>query len=422
MIKKQILLLVTLLSLTACSTSTVKNTSFIEPISNDETIFMAFNKTARNAYEEIEEKDIVNIEKPFLNLGEVNLPNIDLTTYDGKTINLLNYKGQNIVVELVLYDCGYCQSMASTFNTIAKNNTDITFIQAFIDGAKEDKIEYDDGDIEIVDTIAKFYSEANEDLDNNVIITEENDDFFNFVAQDVDVVYYPSVLFFDKNGKLAYYHENTMKEDVFQSAIDKIYKDNFCFYDNFANGLKTAKNYIRTWEDVKKDFSKEQQTTISSIFTDKNVGEESFYSNVGKIISLNDIFDDSNENKIKKEDISSNAVITFLNKNKLDEDVSKIDEFQKQLDDDVTFITLYYEGFKNSSHIDVYKNSYARPENSYTFKAKKDVSMDLNKLTFFDNYSEVIFLNNEVCAGAYAGELDVDTLVQLYKVSQTLNN
>lgn len=393
-------------------------TSIVKPVSEDGILYTAFNESAQELYEDLENNDDALEEMPsaFSKIG-TSLPDIELTTYNGDTINLKDYNGKKVVLELVGYWCTYCQKESAKYlNDLVKDNDDVVFIQAFLEGAKEDVIEDEDGNKVTKDTIKTFYEDAGIDMNDDIIVTQENDDIYKYAFDTIGITYYPAFLMFDENGKLAYYHEQFITGTELQTIFDKVYGDKkFVFYDNFADGVSDLSAYVRSWEDVKNDYSDEQKEALDNLGLDDSYGEQAFYMNVGQTIDVDAKLVDINDEIIDLTKSTGTTIYTVFTEDdvNLEDKIEVYNKYQKVADNDITFVAL----FINSSSGDakaMYDSLTIKP-NGYVLDVKNDTPEALYNVMLYAS-SQTIYVNEEkkLCTGSYLGTYSLEALQKAY--------
>lgn len=220
-----------------------------------------------------------SIEQSLLSVG-TDAPDIVLNTYDGNTLNLSGLKGKNVVLEVVAYWCQYCQQETKDYlPEIMAENPDVTFVQAFMQGAKEDSITNDDGNTEVKDTIAQFYQDAGTSIPEGLIVTQESDAFESYMRSIIKIESYPCIVFINKDGKISWVREGLADKETFTKMIQYAFGDD-PLYENLADGLSSPPDFIRNPEDVKKDLSADAQAAIEELETTDNA-KTMAYGNMG---------------------------------------------------------------------------------------------------------------------------------------------
>lgn len=412
--KKLTALLLSIVTLTGCFSA---KTEIVKPVSDSGSVYKAFNEEAQTLYEELEGEDsLEDMPTSFLSVG-TDIPDIELTTYDGEIIDLSDYKGKKVILEFVAYWCTYCQNETKEYlNNIVANNEDVVFIQAFLEGAKNDTIEDDDGNEVVEDSIAQFYKDAGAEMNDDIIITQENNDIVDYAFDTLGIKYYPSFLFFDESGKLAYYHNQQLEAEDFQKIIDTVYsEDSLKFYDALK---ENASDYNRSWEDVKAAFSEEQQEAIASLPLTEDTGEQAFYTNVGQSINVDSKLVDINDKVLDLSGSTGTTIYTVFTEDdvNINSEIAVLNKFQKVMaDDDVMFISLFITS--NSEDAKTMYDDLTNKPDGYVFDAKNDVPEALYNVMLYAS-PQVIFVNEslKVCTGSYLGTFSLEYLQDAYKV------
>lgn len=394
----------------------------IEPTTLQSEFHNVFSEEAQDLYVNLEDNTALqNMPEAFLSIGS-DLPDIEAYTYDDKKINLLDYKGKNIVAEFVSYTCFACKAQASEYtDSIVKKNNDIVFLQIFMDATNSSTYIDENGNEEKRDMIKDFYKEADAEMNENITIIQANQDLSDYI-QELRIDNTPAFLFFNKDGKLAFYHENVMQSEQFDSIVNAIFSDEpFNFYDNLADGYKKASDIDRTWEDVKADFSTGQQDEIASLAINENYGEKYFYQNYAQQFDANTTIEDVEGNDFDLSKLQGVSVYAMFMSGHEDtqDDIKAFNEFQKQLNDEnINFISLL-----NSDDDNFYNSLEAKPEgtvidnvsvvssNPYSDYSKAYRSLYLHLYDTFILIDE----STNTCLGVYYGDFQTDDLVRAYE-------
>ena len=189
MLKKLLIVLLSLL-LISCEKEVIEDkkeeeiieSKFIDPIKD---VFLCdeLNENIKNKWMEIINTDggrgISNyqIEMLFKDIYEGELIDIN-----GNTVDLNSY--DKLVFNFVSTECGACkQEISECINDLVNEYEDVTFIQYFGIGEKED--------------ILNMYSSLNVTIPDNLIIIAHNDDFHNYMKYDLKAEMYPTFVFFN---------------------------------------------------------------------------------------------------------------------------------------------------------------------------------------------------------------------------------
>lgn len=390
----------------------------VEPITDEDTYYEAFNEKAQEEVLSVLNEDIVDVPKQMLKVG-TELPDIDMVTYDGDVINFSDYKGKNVVLQLTAYWCLSCKEETTQYlDNIVSNNEDIVFVQAFVEGAKEDEIEDGDGNKIITDTIKQFYDEADVEMNDNVTIVQESKTLEEYAYDTIGLSYYPSFLFFDKDGKLAYFKDQVITANEFDKIVDTVLQDDSLkLYENLADGLSSASDFIRDWEDVKADFSEDQQALLNELNLDSTYGEMAFYGNIGKHVAVDTKLVDINGKDVELTGNDGFTIYTFLSEDdkNIESEVKELNKFAKTVDDSVTMLTFLIP-ITSDDAVTVYENLSVKPD-GYVFDARYNSPEALYDLTLYAS-PQTIFVNekDDICAGAYLGTYSLEALQNVYNL------
>lgn len=410
------IILTTLLALTGCT----MNKTIVKPISNSSDYYNAFNEEAHNIFKEAFESDDPTLSmKPFyLNVG-TELPDAELSTYDGSTINPIDYKGKKVVMEFISYWCQFCQTESREYlDEIIENNDDVVFIQCFLEGGKNIHYMHKDGSETIEDTIKQFYEKAEAKMRDDIIIVQQTENLEN-VADTLGVNSYPTFMFFDESGRMSWCVDGLVKTDMFNKYCEIAFDNEVKLYDNFREGLTDPKTIYRTYEDVKDDITDEANQRLESLSLDSEKGEEAFYSNVGVSISFENEMTDYNGEVMDLSSDNKNIIFSYLwDSDELDEQVKVINELQKDMqDEDVVFVTFILQS-KEDRDINTIVSELKEPVEGYIIK---NLSSNLNrnwlhiKLT---SYPQIFFMSSkeDICMGSYLGDFTVKDIAEAYNV------
>lgn len=394
----------------------------VRPVTDDGTNYKAFNEEGQALLKKITgEDDLEDLPDGILSVGE-ELPDMELKTYDGTTINLKSYKGKPVVLELVAYWCDYCkEENGETLSNIIFNNSDIIFVQAFIEGAKEDSITDDDGNVVTKDTIKQFYSDSNASMDGRTII-QESENLVAYATDTLNLAKFPTFVFYDEDGKISYFTEGEMTEDEFTNIRKYAFKTGDegttdRLYDHLDSALYQASDYNRTYEDVKNDFSDEKQSQLKALPINSKYGEAVFYSNVGRTVDVTSKMVDVNDEIIDITESNGTTVYTFLSESNesLEDEITTLNKFQKVMaNKNVTFITaLITEASEDAKTM--YNNLSTKPE-GYVIDAKEDLPEALYNIVLYGS-PQVLFVNekDKICTGSYMGTFSLEALQNVYE-------
>lgn len=389
----------------------------VRPITDVGTNYMAFTEHGQDVLKNVEGEDsLASTPDGILSVGRP-IPNIELTTYDGQKINLKDFKGQPFVLEVVAYWCDFCQKEVSEYlPPITTDNSDVTFVQAFVEGSQKDTVTNEKGETETVDTIKQFYDSAGQTMDEK-IICQENDELFDYLTNELHLTQFPSFIFFDESGRISWFHEGVLEPDVFKNIRHYAFGtgedgSDERLYNNVANNLYEASNYLRTYENVKADFPEEQRKAVNSMPIDKVYGEAAFYSNVGRKIAVDSKMVDINDKVIDLSDKKGITIYTFLSETdeNLEDEVEIYNKYLRAMEgsDNCFIAVLITEASEDAKTM--YKNMKVKPD-GYVLDAKKDIPKALYNIVLFGS-PQAVYVNEEddICMGSYLGKFTLEAL------------
>lgn len=393
----------------------------VRPVTDDGTNYRAFNEEGQSLLSKITgSDDLEGLPDGILSVGQ-EIPDMELRTYDGNSVNLKNFKGKPVVLELVAYWCDYCKEENSeTLSKIIDSNSDITFVQAFVEGAKEDSVTDDDKNVVTKDTIKEFYTESGADMKNRTIV-QESADLVSYASDTLRLAKFPSFIFYDESGKISYFSEGVLNEDEFA----RIRKYAFStgeggtddrLYDHLDSALYQAADYDRDYEAVKADLSKDAQERLKSLPIDQKYGEAGFYSNVGRTIDVSSKMVDINDKVIDLSGKKGTTMYTFLSESdkNLEGEITVLNKYQKLMaDSGVAFITVLITEASDSAKT-MYRNLSEKPE-GYVLDAKNDLPEALYNIVLF-GAPQVLYVNEKdrICTGSYIGKFSIESLQKVY--------
>lgn len=394
----------------------------VRPVTDDGTNYKAFNEEGQALLSKITgNDDLEDLPDGILSVGE-EFPDIELKTYDGKSLNLKSYKGKPVVLELVAYWCDYCkEENADTLSNIISNNSDVTFVQAFIEGAKEDSVTDDNGNVVTKDTIKEFYDESKASMEDRIIV-QENEALQAYVTDTLNLAKFPTFVFYDEDGKISYFSEGELSEEEFNNIRKYAFStgDNGTedrVYNHLDSSLYQASDYNRTYEDVKNDFSEDKQNRLKNLSINSKYGEATFYSNVGRTIDVTSKMVDINDEVIDLSEKKNTTIYTFLSEadENLEDEITTLNKFQKVMEKSgVTFITVLITEASEDAKT-MYSNLSVKPE-GYVIDAKEDLPEALYNIVLYGS-PQVLFVNEKekICTGSYLGTFSLEALQNVYE-------
>ena len=302
------------------TTAQTTSEKFVEPISEGGYQTGAFNETGNKMLQEIFQS-IDQVPYSTVSVGK-EIPDISAKQYKGEEINFASYKGMKVLIELVSYWCAHCQLERREYlPEILKNNPDVEYIEVFVNGSEKDENK------DNTDTIAKFYEDAKVQIGDETIL-ETNSEIVDYAQNDIKIQYFPSFLFFDESGRMSWFYEGDLTNDIFTKIRKYAYDDGPRLYENLSEGLDNAWEYKRTWEDVRADLTSDARDMIERVNDNDPDAIAACYSNVAQRIVPDEPVVSSNNKTFDMAALSGITVYAFFSEH--DENILKeIDALKK---------------------------------------------------------------------------------------------
>lgn len=187
----------------------VTNRAFFQPASNttpiiEEPINKGEIDTGTLSDEMVELiKEIYGSEERTADMSSIigiDFPEFELTTMTGSQVKLSDYKGKNVVIEMVANWCGFCQEASkSHIDEALATNPDLEFLQLFIEGDEEE-----------VKTFYETIGKPEADLSNVVSASKDT----MALANAINLNGFPTAVFVNEEGKIAWIHAGIMDERI----------------------------------------------------------------------------------------------------------------------------------------------------------------------------------------------------------------
>lgn len=390
-LNKIVVVVSVLISLCGCNKQEVEDIEYqyTEPC-NDTNLF-SYLKT------DVKEK-LFNINSgSTLSDGQLKMLNVEL--YDGAVedingneIDFNQLKDKKIVLEIVSIHCNHCKTQVSKYNPeIIKNHPELTFIQFFAEGNK--------------DEIKTFYQDNNVTLDDSVTVIPSDEEFLDYILE-IGVTLTPTLLCF-VDGKI------TWPEVGFTTSIAFNH-----FYDTAFNNLFNVDELVdekgnsifenrRTKEDVKNDLSEEDVNRLIELDND-GCTEELTYSIIGQTLNYSDLYiDNTGEIVDYSEYQDKNVVIFYIYLTGLqDTDKECLKLINKIINKykDIEFINVIVD-----EELSTYQKylSYHYDLLGKTVSEDSSLPKDFSKIGTY-NYPTAIFVEKGTYVGTYSSVSDVD--------------
>ena len=129
-------------------------------------------------------------------------------TFDGKTVNLSDYKGKKVYIKVWASWCPTCLAGLPEVDSLAANHSDDTVVLSVVaPGVNREKKAED---------FKEWFSGL--DYKNLPVLMAETPDFF----KQVGVIGYPTSVFINANGELVQVHPGHLANEDIQKQLDKM--------------------------------------------------------------------------------------------------------------------------------------------------------------------------------------------------------
>ena len=140
--------------------------------------------------------------------GSKKVVEASFKTFDGKTVNLSDYKGKKVYIKVWASWCPTCLAGLSEVDSFAANHSDDTVILSVVaPGVNREKKAED---------FKEWFSGL--EYKNLPVLMAEKPDFF----KQVGVIGYPTSVFINANGELVQAHPGHLSNEDIQKQLDKM--------------------------------------------------------------------------------------------------------------------------------------------------------------------------------------------------------
>ena len=140
--------------------------------------------------------------------GSKKVVEASFKTFDGKTVNLSDYKGKKVYIKVWASWCPTCLAGLPEVDSLAANHSDDTVILSVVaPGVNREKKAED---------FKEWFSGL--DYKNLPVLMAETPDFF----KQVGVIGYPTSVFINANGELVQAHPGHLSNEDIQKQLDKM--------------------------------------------------------------------------------------------------------------------------------------------------------------------------------------------------------
>ena len=140
--------------------------------------------------------------------GSKKVVEASFKTFDGKTVNLSDYKGKKVYIKVWASWCPTCLAGLSEVDSLAANHSDDTVVLSVVaPGVNREKKAED---------FKEWFSGL--EYKNLPVLMAETPDFF----KQVGVIGYPTSVFINANGELVQVHPGHLANEDIQKQFDKM--------------------------------------------------------------------------------------------------------------------------------------------------------------------------------------------------------
>lgn len=140
--------------------------------------------------------------------GSKKVVEASFKTFDGKTVNLSDYKGKKVYIKVWASWCPTCLAGLPEVDSLAANHSDDTVVLSVVaPGVNREKKAED---------FKEWFSGL--EYKNLPVLMAETPDFF----KQVGVIGYPTSVFINANGELVQVHPGHLSNEDIQKQLDKM--------------------------------------------------------------------------------------------------------------------------------------------------------------------------------------------------------
>ena len=140
--------------------------------------------------------------------GSKKVVEASFKTFDGKTVNLSDYKGKKVYIKVWASWCPTCLAGLPEVDSLAANHSEDTVVLSVVaPGVNREKKAED---------LKEWFSGL--DYKNLPVLMAETPDFF----KQVGVIGYPTSVFINANGELVQAHPGHLANEDIQKQLDKM--------------------------------------------------------------------------------------------------------------------------------------------------------------------------------------------------------
>lgn len=394
--KKIVSILLVSVLLCACTSSGIKHTKdeYIKPL-HEVNFYDELNNDIKSRLDPL--YGSVKVNNNLLQMVDKELTDLSVEDYYGNIINFNDYKDENIILEIVQYSCEHCKKQVPLTENIV-NNDDITFIQYFAWGDKEQ--------------IDEFYDAANMPMSEKVIVIPHDDELSHYVSY-LEVDSTPTFLFIN-HGKVSFACIAELSYPMYVNIKDYAYSDNTYHQDDFVNneGILVY-DLNRSYDDVLNDLSTINKDKLAKI----DNSEEITINIIGNELLLNELYEEG-ENPIYtietyEKYYNKPLVIFYLGyiKDNLVKDVSIINGFANN-HKDLNMLTILMDT-KDIETSSIYKESGLKL-NTDVVSSNSEIPKQLLD-TSVVSYPAALFVQDNIFTGGCHSIVTSEALERAYE-------
>ena len=140
--------------------------------------------------------------------GSKKVVEASFKTFDGKTVNLSDYKGKKVYIKVWASWCPTCLAGLAEIDSFAANHSDDTVVLSVVaPGVNREKKAED---------FKEWFSGL--EYKNLPVLMAETPDFF----KQVGVIGYPTSVFINQNGEIVQAHPGHLSNEDIQKQLDKM--------------------------------------------------------------------------------------------------------------------------------------------------------------------------------------------------------
>jgi len=131
-----------------------------------------------------------------------NAPLFTLKNVEGENVSLVDFKGDNVILELAMTTCIHCENSQPEIQSFKEANPQITFLQAF--------------SVESTNDVKNFLVRTDSSDNKHVLVG----DLPNNLFEQYKVKYTPTLLFINKEGIINLVHVGGINQETLQKFSD----------------------------------------------------------------------------------------------------------------------------------------------------------------------------------------------------------